>query len=240
MKAWRFALAGIMPLALAAGVAAQTASIEANHNITVQPAGPRQGGSGLNFFNIEGNANGNFASFGVAEFLFDAGAFSDPLAAIKRLTVKLYQSDAGFSESGNVNLWLTNDTATSTAQAGSPLTWNAAALPDGVGSQLDTKWKLATFAYDELNDDGFETVVNVNSMDAAAEAYLLSQLNADGMVRLIVSPDSDTTAATYAGFGNTTFSGPILEIEANPVPEPATLAALAIGAGALVRRRRGR
>lgn len=238
MKAWRIAFAGSLPFALCAAALAQTASIEANHNITVQPAGPRQGGSGLNFLNIEGNANGAFASFGVAEFLFDASAFSDPLAAIKRLTVKLYQSDAGFSESGNVNLWLTNDTTTSTAQVGSPLIFMAGSLPDGVGAQLDTKWKLATFAYDELQDDGFETVVDVTSMDVAAEAYLLNQLNSDGMVRMILSPDSDTTAATYAGFGNNTFSGPVLEIEANPVPEPATMATFALGAAAMLRRRR--
>lgn len=237
MKAWRIAIAGSLPFALCAVALAQTASVEANHNITVQPAGPRQGGSGLNFFNVEGNAAGTFASFGVAEFLFDAGAFADPIAAIKRLTVKLYQSDAAFSVSGNVNLWLTNDTATSTAQAGSPLTFMAGSLPDGIGAQLDTKWKLATFAYDSAQDDGFETVVNVNSMDAAAESYLLGQINADAMVRLIVSPDEDSTAATYAGFGNNTFSGPVLEIEANPVPEPATMAALALGAVAMLRRR---
>lgn len=238
MKAWRFAGALVLPLALSIVASAQTASVEASHNITVQPAGPRQGASGLNFFNIEGNAAGNFASFGVAEFNFDAGAFTDPLVAIKNLTFKLYQSDAAFSVSGNVNLWLTNDTSTSTAQVGSPLTWQAGALPDGIGGQLDTKWKLATFAYDESQDNGFETVVSINSLDAAAEAYLLSQLNADGMVRMIVSPDSDSVAATYAGFGNTTFSGPVLEIEANAVPEPATVAALAIGALALIRQRR--
>lgn len=238
MKAWRIAFAGMTSLALSAVALAQTASTEANHNITVQPAGPRTGTSGLNFFNIEGNANGTFASFGVAEFLFDASAFTDPIAGIKRLTLKLYQVDAGFSESGNVNLWLTNDTATSTAQVGSPLVWDANALPDGVGSQLETKWKLATFAYDELQDDGFETVVDVNAMDAAAESYLIGQLNADGLVRLIISPDSDTTAATYAGFSNSTFTGPTIEIEANPVPEPATMAALAIGAAAVLRRRR--
>lgn len=234
-------MTGVLCLTLSAPLAlAQIASVEANNNLTVQPAGPRQGTSGLNFFNIEGNGNGNFASFGLAEFLFDASAFADPIARINRLTVKLYQSDAGFSTAGTVNLWLTNDTATDATQATSTLAFDAGSLPDGIGTQLETKWKLATFAYDPTPDDGFETVVDVNSLPAAAESYLVDQLNADGVVRLLMAPNEDTTAATYAGFSNSTFSGPILEIAAKPVPEPATLGALALGVAGLLRRHRSR
>ena len=59
-----------MPVVLGALLAASvgldcvatTLTVEAFDNATVQPAGPRSGGSGKAFFNIEGSALGNFAS----------------------------------------------------------------------------------------------------------------------------------------------------------------------------------
>lgn len=43
-------------------------SVIALENAIIQPLGPRQGSGGEAFFNIEGEENGDFASFGVARF----------------------------------------------------------------------------------------------------------------------------------------------------------------------------
>ena len=55
-------------------------NVLASANFTVRPDGPRTGGSGTSFFNIEGDGNGDFASFGILDFDFNgvvaAGASS--------------------------------------------------------------------------------------------------------------------------------------------------------------------
>jgi hypothetical protein len=58
-------------------------SVEAFANATVQPGGIRAGGSGINFFDIEGVDNGSFASYGVARFDLAAASSLAALAAIR-------------------------------------------------------------------------------------------------------------------------------------------------------------
>jgi hypothetical protein len=65
---------------------------------------------------------------------------------------------------------------------------------------------------------------------------LLNAINTHGTLRLVVTPDAATTAATWAGFTNTSFAAPTIAFFA-VVPEPASIVLLGLGSVALVGRR---
>lgn len=218
-----------------------TVSAEAFNNATVQPAGPRTGSSGKNFFNIEGNNNGQYASFGVADF--NAGDLSIGLliADVVGIRLKLTEDRASFSAAGSIRLWLTEDTTTSIDPGTPPpIAWDASDLPNGLGMQLVPRYELGTGTYTPTADGTlFEYTL---SLSPEAKSYLINQLNSSGTIRLIVSPADDAVAASYAGYSHSTLAGPTLELDLVPVPEPASLTALFIGvtglAGVVMRRKR--
>ncbi|HRI44526.1 MAG TPA: hypothetical protein PLL78_11535 [Fimbriimonadaceae bacterium] len=188
-------------------------STEASHNVTVQPAGPRQGANGLRFFNIEGNNYGAFASYGVTEFNVASLGIAGTVTDVSRLTLRLVAANAAFSYDGVCNIWLTSDTITSAAQSGSPLFYDANFLWDGLGTQLDTKWNLGQIMYEVAPGSGATFWLDVNSMSPASKAYLINQLNNGSIVRMIVSPNENFVAATFAGYDNSTYSGPVMEVD---------------------------
>jgi len=68
------------------------------------------------------------------------------------------------------------------------------------------------------------------TFSGAGLTSLLNALNNDTTLRLVVTPDAATTAATYAGFTNNTFAGPTLVIDAAVIPEPASVFLVGLGA----------
>ena len=188
-------------------------STEASHNITVQPAGPRQGANGLRFFNVQGNNNGAFASYGVADFTVSNLGIAGTVTNVNRLSFVLVSANAAFSFDGVCNVWLSNDTTTSTAQSGSPLFFDSNFLWDGLGTQLDTKWFLGQISYTVFPGSGTTFTLDVTSLPAAAKAYLIAQLNTGSIVRLIVSPNENLVSGTFAGYDHNAFSGPVLEVD---------------------------
>src|SRR5262249_46577527 len=75
--------------------------LPAANNATVQPAGPRPGANGKQFFNMEGAGNGSFASFGVVDFQ------SSPMnVQITSLTLALTQANAAFTNNGALIFYL--------------------------------------------------------------------------------------------------------------------------------------
>lgn len=235
----RIMLAVSLALALVAGAHAQIAvSAEAINNAIVQLTGPRTGPGGKNFFNVEGNNNGQYASFGVADFSASSFGLTLPVADILGLTLVLTEDRANFSTAGGINIWLTEDTTTSIdPSTPPPLVWNASDLPNGLGSQLVPCHYLGSGTYTPTADG---TVFSYTlSLTPNAKSYLISQLNSAGSIRIVVSPADNDVAATYAGYSHSSLAGPTLVIELVPVPEPASITALAIGvAGILWRRRR--
>lgn len=204
---------------LLAGVAsAGIYSAEATHNLTIQPAGPRQGGNGLNFFNVQGNNNGAFASWGLAEFTVSNLGIVGTVTDISRVTLKLTSANAAFSFDGRVNVWLTDDTATSSAQSGSPLFFDSNFLWDGLGAQLDTKWNLGFIDYVVFTGSGSVFQLDATTLPAAAKTYLINQLNTGSIVRMIVSPNENLVSGTFAGYSNNTYDGPTIEIDATVAP----------------------
>lgn len=234
----RIMLAVSLALALVNGAYAQvTVSAEAINNATVQPAGPRSGNRGKNYFNVEGNNNIQYASFGVADFSASSFGLTLPVADILGLTLVLTDAPASFSAAGGINIWLSEDTTTDIEPGTSPLAWDASDLPNGLGSQLLPLHYLGSGTYTPTADG---TVFSYTlSLTPNAKSYLISQLNSAGSIRIVVSPADDDVAATYAGYSNNSLAGPTLVIDLVPVPEPASITALAIGvAGILWRRRR--
>lgn len=197
---------------LAGHAAASTYQALAFNNITVQPAGPRQGPNGLRFLNVEDTNNGAFASFGVADFTTPAFNIFGTVNSIGRLSLKLVSSNAAFSLSGWHDVWITTDLATSTAQVGSPLVYLTTAQPDGVGTQLDPKVKVGSFYFDVALGSGIVFATDMK-LDAATESFLVGQLNAGGSTRVIVS-NAGPGAGTFAGYTNTTYAGPVLDLDA--------------------------
>lgn len=234
----RIVLAVSLALALVAGAQAQiTVNAEAINNATVQPAGPRTGTSGKNFFNVEGNNNGQFASFGVADFSASSFGLTLPVSDIIGIALVLTEDRASFSRAGGINIWLSEDTTTGIEPGTSPLAWDASDLPNGLGTQLTPRHLLGSGTYTPTADG---TVFSYTlSLTPTAKSYLISQLNSAGAIRILVSPADNDVAATYAGYSHISLAGPTLVLELVPVPDPASITALAIGvAGILWRKRR--
>ncbi len=203
-------------LALLAGAAVSHAELKsalATFNVTVQPAGPRQGNNGKNFLNVEGSVNNAFASYGVVDFT-TAGLFGSTLNDITKISLRLVASNAAFSFTGDANVYITEDTATNATQTGSPLIFDATQLPEGLGTQLSPNTAVGVIKYKKTLPTGTEYWVDFTPT-GALKTYLLAQINAGGTVRFAVTPTTDTTAATFAGFSNTNVltPGPTIYID---------------------------
>ncbi len=237
------------PFAAPRPAQAQAFSQNATNNATVRPGGPRAAAAGKNFFNIEGDSNGANASYGVADYTvasFGAGQ----VASVSNISVQLTQANAVFTAPGTLNFYLASDTATSIEPApASPLVYNAALGSEGIattGGQLGNLFLLGSGAFTttgNVNNGQVDTFALTPS--AQSRQFFASALNGGGTLRLVITPATATTAATYGGFSNTTAAGPILRFDAVgvAVPEPGTLALLVPGifgfAGfTLVRRNR--
>jgi hypothetical protein len=193
--------------------------LDAFDNATIQPTGPRTGANGQLFFNIEGSDNGQFASFGVADFMPSAMN-----VAITSLTLTLTQANASFTHNGSLLFYISGDTTTSIDPGTSPLFYDGGALPTGLGTQLSPTHFLGTGMFTEVADG---TVDSFNfTLDMATTVYLDSQLSMGGPIRVIVAPGDAAVAATYAGFSNTDFSRPQLSL--TTVPEPSTFAGIGL------------
>jgi hypothetical protein len=193
--------------------------LDAFDNATIQPAGPRPGVNGQLFFNMEGSDNGQFASFGVADFLPSAMNVQ-----ITSLTLTLTQANASFTHDGSLLFYISGDTTTSIDAGTSPLFYDNSALPTGLGMQLSPTYFLGTGVFTEVADGTVDSFTF--TPDVATTAYLNSQVSIGGPIRVIVAPGDPTVAATYSGFTNTEFAGPQLSF--TTVPEPSMFVTIAL------------
>ncbi|MEM9056637.1 MAG: endonuclease/exonuclease/phosphatase family protein, partial [Pseudomonadota bacterium] len=176
-----------------------SAAVTAFDNATVQAAGPRPGDSGKAFFNVQGSDNGNFASFGVADF--DLGSVTDNVVEVTGLELAIAESNAGFTTDGTYAIYVTDATQLSIQADDSPLTYQGG---DGVASvdPLLTGLTLAATVQFVEEGDGVQDLVALN-LDPSA---LAAAINAGETLRLVFAPEEPQVAATYAGQGN--FDGP--------------------------------
>jgi hypothetical protein len=182
--------------------------------------GPRPGVNGKQFLNMEGSANGGGASFGVVDF--QTGPMTIQVAS---LTVDLTQANAAFTQNGALNFYLSTDTATNIEPFTSPLAFNPADFPTGIGGQLSSLLPLGAGVFTQVTSGTVDAFTFSPSF--AVTSYLTSQISTGGPIRLVIAPADATVAATYAGFSNTEFAGPEL-ILATPVPETGTRAGVSL------------
>jgi hypothetical protein len=174
----------------------------------------RSGANGKNFFNIEGSVNGAFASYGVADFAF--GSLPYPVVGITSIELQLTQSNAAFSATGPVVISLDQSSPLANIQPGtSPL------ANDGVDPGTATDVTQGDLSLLALGGGPFIYTVGANgnvdsytfTLDGASTAALVSRLNSGGTIRLVIGSGAASVAATWAGFSNATYSGPMLNLD---------------------------
>lgn len=203
-------------LALDAGTArADFYFAEAFDNATVWPSGPRPGPNGKRFCNIEGLNNGDFASYGVADFDSQAFGFERKVANINGFYVALTQSNAAFTRDGPIKFWLTADTFADIQPAKEPGVFFDTNDTGGLGKQLQPRVELGTA--DFLQGKSGQEDTFYFELPDDVKAYLVKVLNAGGVIRLLVTPEDDDVAATYAGFDHKSLNGPVLLLDVDLV-----------------------
>jgi hypothetical protein len=180
--------------------------LTATRSIMVQKTGPRGGDNGSKYFNIQGKQNGEdgkYASYGILEF-----AVPKPAAKVDRvkgMTLSLTQSVARFAKDGKVRFYLTTDTSTELGprdESAIPTVKFDDSGPDAVGTQLSPRHPVGSGDFTKQETGRVDTFTL--TLDDNAQAYLKGRMAEGGTIRLIVVPDSDDVAATYAGAGNLT------------------------------------
>jgi hypothetical protein len=221
-----FAAAALLATAAVAYATPLPYSYKATDNATVQGAGPRTGANGKAFFNMEGSSNGTFASFGVADFDLSqlSPALGETATDVGNISLSLTQSNAAFSVAGAISVFYTAKNTVDIQPGTSPLKDTGAG--DGaasVDSALSPLTLLGTGAFTNVANGTVDTVPLTFTTGSDAYNDFLTDLNNGKTLRLIVTVNDPGTAATYAGFSNSTFAGPTLNFDVNPVPEPSTL-----------------
>jgi hypothetical protein len=179
-------------------------------NATVWQTGPRPGDNGKRFLNIEGRNNGQFASFGVVDmFVFTEGA---TIKSIDSVTVGLTQANAAFTTDGRIRFWVTGDVLTDIQPSDKPAIAFDASDPSGVGKQLQPLFELgpADFVQTMSGDTDYFTF----KLGDKAQQLLVDYINTYSVFRLVITPDDEDVAATYAGDTHELYFEPFVILEA--------------------------
>ena len=208
---------------LAAGLivcSAQTATFAAvisntaADNATVKPTtGPRSGTSGKAFFNVEGDSNSANASYGVVDFAGTGYQVGGTATGVNTLTLTFTESNAGFTHSGSVTVYLASDSS-ATIQPGTQGTnytvpnYTSGLTPEGIGSTTAfgtlTSLGSITLPNTGATPTGGTDSLTLSSLSSAVSNFLAQQINNGSTIRFVVTPDDGTTAGTFAGSTNNT------------------------------------
>ncbi len=172
------------------------------------------------FFNVQGDDDG-FAVYSLVDF--DTSSIGE-VSAINSLSIELTQSNAFFSANGGMEFFL----ASSTRQVGTadPARFISSQSNGGantgaavVGNEFGTLFPLGSGMYVETATGDVDTIVL--SLDAAGEAFAISQINQGGLLRIIATPSDADVQATFSGAGSilTPPSPPVLNVNATPAVE---------------------
>jgi len=156
----------------------------ASQSLTIQPTGPRQGEAAKDYFNVEGNDNERYASFGVLVFELPKEIQGKELSG---LTLKLVQTAPRFAKEGTIKLFLAPD-----LDPGTDLKFDVDA-PDGVGKQIQPLRALGSADFknpEKGKPQEFKLAVNGAIRERIAKG---------GKLCLVIVPADSKVAATYFG-----------------------------------------
>ncbi len=167
------------------------------------------------FFNVQGDDDA-FTVYSLVDF--DTSSIGE-ISSINSLSLELTQSNAFFSASGGLEYFLATDTRdvllTDSArfisdQANGGANTGAAV----VGNAFGTLHPLGTGTYNVSATGDVDTVLF--SLDAAGEAFAVSQINSGSLLRIIATPADADVQATYSGAGSILDppSPPVLNVSA--------------------------
>jgi len=121
------------------------------------------------------------------------------------------QSNAGFTHDGGLHFWLTTDTTTDIQPSETPdVTFVREDDPDGLDGQLAPRFSLGSGSFVQVDDGQVDSYSFGVSRQLGR--YLRQQIRRRGTIRILVSPADGSVAATYAGYSNVDFTGPVLTI----------------------------
>ena len=202
--------------------------VNASNSVTVQPAGPVFNAVG---FGVEGSSNAANSSFGVVDFSFSGiTTFPGTPTNIAGATLNLVELNTTSTAPGPISIYLSPATGVSIALSNTSLNYvsgsNGLASVDTDLGPL-TLLGSGTFNTTGKTGSGTEDLYSL-TFSGSALTTLLNTLQSKGILRLVVTPDAATTAATWAvGGGGPTLLAPSLGFFA-VVPEPASLPLLAL------------
>ncbi len=240
----RTTLAGLLCLGASQllSFALVTDYVEAFSNGTIMAAGSRTGSNGTAAFNIEGSGNAaNFTSFGVMDFSIAALTIpsGEMLSSVNSLSIKLTQFNAAFSVGGGLNFYLTSDNSANIAPGSTALKYQPTDPPGGIGSQFSSLYQLSSGFYNVISSGTVDTFTfSLDGLDPAGLNYLAGLMTTGGTLRLVVAASEAQTAATYAGFASSTYTGPQISVDysTTPIPEPSVVALMVLGVSVFAMR----
>lgn len=170
---------------------------------TVRTSGPVGGAAGDAFLNIEGTDHPGFESFAVVDFDLTGNPTSG--SDVQNVVLNMLQSNAGFSTSGPVGVYVATPAAAQVPIDASIQYVAGQDELDCVPSVLSNgAQKVATYASIHRQSNG---LTYANGTENPIVLYGLSigpaisdALAGNGLLRLLIVPDEAGTAATYAGF----------------------------------------
>ena len=152
------------------------------------------------FFNVQGDDD-LFTVYSLVDF--DTSSIGE-VSAINSLSLDLGQANAFFSADGDMEFFLAMDTRTvdltdtaryiSDQENGGANTGAAV-----IGDEFGMLFPLGTGTYTERMTGDVDNFVL--TLDAAGEAFAISQINSGGLLRIIATPADTAVQATYAGAG---------------------------------------
>ena len=149
-------------------------------------------------------ASNKFPSFSVLDFTVGSFGLPAPVSSVSNVSLTLTESDFGSTLSGGFTIYLTEDTnSIATANGGSPLAYQTANTPSGLGTQLGdstTLFPLATFTSSASTSNTTADVFTL-TLTAAAQTYFDQQLNAGSTsdLRLVLASNTASGYATFLG-----------------------------------------
>jgi hypothetical protein len=158
--------------------------VVASQSLTIQPAGPRTGEPGKQYFNVEGKDNAKFASFGV--LVFDLPKEIED-KKVKGLTLSLFQTTPRFAKEGAIKVFVAPD-----LDPKADLKFDAEAS-DGVGKQIESLQALGTGEF-KMPEQGKTQTFTLTLNDAIRD-----RIAKGGKLCLVIVPADAAVAATYYG-----------------------------------------